>query len=129
MAGGYALSAGLFIAGWTLMIVAMMMPTSAPLVLVFRTLIRRRANQVRLTALLLVGYLAVWTAFGGVAYLGDGLVHGFVDADPWLRANAWLLGVLPLAGAGVYQFTPLKYACLDKCRSRVPGVVLRNPVK
>src|SRR5215211_3798036 len=50
-----------FVAGWTLMVVAMMLPTSLPLVALFRTLVRGRPDRARLTASLVAGYLAVWT--------------------------------------------------------------------
>jgi predicted metal-binding membrane protein len=50
-----------FVAGWTLMVVAMMLPTSLPLVALFRTLVGGRPDRARLTVLLIAGYLAVWT--------------------------------------------------------------------
>src|SRR5262249_46348698 len=55
--GGYALVAVVFLAGWTLMIVAMMLPTSLPLVAFFHRLLEQRADRLRLVGLLLVGYL------------------------------------------------------------------------
>jgi predicted metal-binding membrane protein len=113
----YARTAVLFIAGWTLMTIAMMLPTSLPLVLLFRTMMQRRDNRGQLVLLLLLGYVATWAAFGVAAHLGDFWLHRFVESDGWLHANTWLLGAAPLLVAGVYQFTPLKYMCLDKCRS------------
>lgn len=119
----YARTAGLFVAGWTLMTVAMMLPTSLPLVILFRTMIQRRANRLALTVILLFGYLGVWIAFGGLAHLGDFWLHRLVESNGWLHANRWLLGAAPLLVAGVYQFTPLKYVCLDKCRSSYSFIV------
>ena len=43
-------------------------------------------------------------------------MHAAVDASPWLRAHEWAIGGSVLALAGAFQFTPLKDACLDKCR-------------
>jgi predicted metal-binding membrane protein len=49
--------------------------------------------------------------------VGDGLLHAAVAQSAWLEAHAWAMGAGILVLAGLYQFTPLKYACLDKCRS------------
>jgi predicted metal-binding membrane protein len=106
-----------FIAGWTLMIFAMMLPTSLPLVATFHTLTGRRMDQGQLVALLLVGYLCIWILFGVMVYTGDWILHHAVEHSIWLQANAWALGAMTVTLAGLYQFTPLKYHCLDKCRS------------
>jgi predicted metal-binding membrane protein len=63
------------VAGWTLMTVAMMLPSSLPLVNLFRRVVAGRGNAGRLLGLLLLGYLAVWAWFGVLAYLGDGVLH------------------------------------------------------
>jgi predicted metal-binding membrane protein len=52
-----------------------------------------------------------------VVHVGDGLLHAAVAQSAWLEAHAWAMGAGILVLAGLYQFTPLKYACLDKCRS------------
>jgi predicted metal-binding membrane protein len=106
-----------FVGGWLLMIVAMMLPTSLPLVLLFQRLTRLRSDRWRLTALLLAGYLGAWTGFGLLVYVGDGLLHEVVERNAWLEANAHFLGAATLVLAGVYQVSPFKYHCLDKCRS------------
>ncbi len=106
-----------FLAGWTLMVVAMMLPTSLPLVALFHRLTSRRAERPRLLALLLAGYLAVWGAFGVVVYLSDWGLHRLVERSAWLEVNAWVLSAATLLLAGTYQFTPLKRLCLDRCRS------------
>jgi predicted metal-binding membrane protein len=105
------------VVGWTLMIVAMMLPTSLPLVAVFHRLTRQRPDHAWLLGLLLAGYLGMWTAFGVVVHVGDALLHAAVAQSTWLEAHAWALGAGILVLAGLYQFTPLKYACLDQCRS------------
>ncbi len=112
--GGFML---VFIAGWTLMIVAMMLPTSLPLVTSFHALTRRRMERGQLVALLLIGYLCIWTLFGVVIYAGDWILHHVVEHVTWFQANAWALGAATVALAGLYQFTSLKHHCLDKCRS------------
>jgi len=106
-----------FVLGWTVMTVAMMLPTSLPLFDLFQRLVRRRPDAQRLVALLVAGYVAIWSAFGLAAHIGDRAIHAAVEQAGWLEANPWLIGAGVLVLAGVYQFTPLKYMCLDKCRS------------
>ncbi len=106
-----------FVAGWTLMTFAMMLPTSLPLIALFQSLTRRRPDHWLLAALLIAGYLGTWTVMGFVIHLGDLLIHRAVDDVAWLGANTWVIGTVTLAVAGLYQFTPLKYRCLEKCRS------------
>jgi predicted metal-binding membrane protein len=116
-AGAGGADAVLFVAGWTVMIVAMMLPTSVPLIATFGVLVGRRRRPALLVALVVVAYLVVWTAFGVAVYLGDRVVHVVVDASPWLSQHTSLIAAATLAVAGAYQFTPLKYQCLDECRS------------
>ena len=113
----------LFVAGWTLMTVAMMLPTSLPLVALFHSVVRERPRRARLVALLVAGYLGTWTLFGALAHLGDWGLHEAVERSAWLTSNAWIIGAATLAVAGVYQFTSLKYRCLDKCRSPFSFIV------
>ncbi len=105
------------VAGWTLMTVAMMLPTSLPLVALFYGLVRRRSDATALVTVLIAGYLSVWVLFGLLVHLGDWALHEAIERVPWLEANARMLGATILVLAGLYQFTPLKYHCLDKCRS------------
>jgi len=115
--GGSALLALAFVGGWTLMTFAMMLPTSLPLITMFRTMTRRRADHRLLAILLVAGYVSVWAAFGVLAHAGDLGLHQVVERSAWLEGRSWTLGAATLLAAGVYQFTPLKYHCLDKCRS------------
>lgn len=106
-----------FVAGWTVMIVAMMLPTSLPLVMLFRTIVRQRPNRTQLVTLLIAAYLCVWVAFGVLVYMADWGLHEAVEQSAWLGTNAWAFGASTFLLAGLYQFTSLKYRCLDKCRS------------
>jgi predicted metal-binding membrane protein len=117
ISGEYLVFLLIFVAGWTLMTVAMMLPTSMPLVMLFRRLTRQRPDHLRLVSLLIVGYLGVWVFFGGLAHFGDLFLHEAVERNKWLETNAWVIGAGTIMLAGIYQFTPLKYQCLDKCRS------------
>jgi predicted metal-binding membrane protein len=107
----------MFSFGWTLMIVAMMLPSSLPLVNLFHRLVITRPDRVRLLLLLGVGYLAVWTVFGLAAYAADIGIHEAVRLSEPFRDAAGAIWGATLLLAGVYQFTPLKTMCLEKCRS------------
>ncbi len=107
----------LFVGGWVVMTIAMMLPTSLPLITMFQRVVSRREDRTLLWLLLLAGYVVVWAGFGLAAHSGDRVLHAGVDEWPWLAENSWSIGALTLVVAGVYQFTPLKYMCLDKCRS------------
>ena len=97
-----AVGAVAFTVGWTLMIVAMMLPSSVPLVVTFAALVGRRARPGRLVVLLLLGYLLVWGGFGLAAWAADRGVHAAVDALPWLAAHPQLiLGRHPARGRPV----------------------------
>jgi predicted metal-binding membrane protein len=127
-AGGVAplpLEASLFALGWVLMIVAMMLPSSVPLVVTFGALVRRRRRPGVLVALLLAGYLIVWGAFGLAAWLLDRGIHAAVDALPWLAAHPQLIIATTLFGAGLWQFSPLRDRCLEACRSPLGFVMNR----
>ncbi len=107
----------LIVIGWTLMIIAMMLPTTLPLLTLFYRLTQRRSDRLSLLLLLISGYLLIWMLFGVVAHLGDQVLHKVVEQSAWLETHAWIVGAGILIMAGAYQFTPLKYQCLDKCRS------------
>jgi predicted metal-binding membrane protein len=114
---GLVVTAAVYVGGWTLMTVAMMLPTTLPLLEIFRRLTVRRPNHDRLVVLLIVGYLAAWMAFGVGAHIFDWFLHALFERVSWLQANPWLFGAMPLILAGAFQFTRLKYRCLDKCRA------------
>ncbi len=123
--GPVAVRALLFTAGWTLMIVAMMLPSSIPLVLTFAALTGRRRQPRLLVALLLAGYLVTWAAFGLGAWVLDRGIHGAVDAIPWLAAHSQVILASTLLAAGLWQLSPLRDRCLDECRSPLGFVVNR----
>ena len=113
----YTLSLTLVVAGWVIMLAAMMLPTTLPLLDMFRRLTARRADRRRLMALVITGYLAVWSIFGFAAHIADWSLALAVRQSDWLIANGWAMGAAILAIAGLYQFSALKYRCLDKCRA------------
>ncbi|MGH8985906.1 MAG: DUF2182 domain-containing protein [Acidimicrobiia bacterium] len=114
------MAAPVFFAMWVAMMVAMMFPAAAPMILLFDRVQRRKreaAGSYVPTAYFVGAYLAVWTAFGGIAFaLAVGVDRLAADAD-WVMGQWARLGGLLLIAAGVYQLTPLKDLCLSKCRT------------
>jgi predicted metal-binding membrane protein len=123
--GAVFLPVALYLIGWTLMTAAMMLPTTVPLLEIFRRLTRRRLDRSQLMAGVITGYLGVWLAFGIAAHLADWLLHQVVEHSPWLESNGWVVGAGILLLAGGFQFSRLKYRCLDKCRAPLSFVMER----
>ena len=113
----------LYLIGWILMTTAMMLPTTVPLLEIFRRLSAQRPERSQLMALVISGYLGIWTAFGAVAHLADWVLHELVEHNPWLETNAYIIGAGTLLLAGAFQFSRLKYRCLDKCRAPLSFVM------
>ena len=105
---------------WSVMMVAMMLPTVLPTVTTFHALGKRRANGASFSLeawSFVVGYLAVWVAFSALAALLQWPLHVMDVLDAMMESGGYLFGGLVLVVAGVYQWTPLKTACLRYCRS------------
>jgi predicted metal-binding membrane protein len=113
----------LYLFGWTLMTTAMMLPTTLPLLEIFRRLTAYRPERSQLMALVITGYLGVWAGFGVAAHLADWVLHEVVEHTAWLEANPWVIGATTLLLAGGFQFSRLKYRCLDKCRAPLSFVM------
>jgi predicted metal-binding membrane protein len=115
--GGVVLAATLYIGGWLLMIAAMMLPTVLPLLHRFERMVAARRDRRSLVLLLVAGYLLAWSGFGLAAHLADTALHLLAWRSDWLAANGWMPGAAVLAVAGGFQFTRLKYRCLEQCRT------------
>lgn len=105
---------------WTVMMVAMMVPSAAPMILAFLTVNQRRQATDRPlvpVAIFLFGYLAVWTAFSAVATFAEWGLHQAAMLSTTMTATSTALNGGLLIAAGVFQWTPLKLACLKGCRS------------
>src|SRR5713101_9087031 len=114
------MGATVFLAIWVVMMIAMMFPTTAPMNLVFARVQRERPSSRRpsVSTWIFVGaYLLIWTLFGVLAYLGALTASGLAQQVPWIMLNAARIGGGILVLAGLYQLTPLKRACLAKCRT------------
>ncbi len=114
-AAGFALTFSM----WWVMMIAMMLPSAAPTVLLFARASRRRAGDPEPpTALFVLGYLIVWGGFSALAALGQAWLQGqaLMTAMTMQSANRWLSAIVLIA-AGAYQLSPLKDACLASGRN------------
>ncbi len=111
---GFALS--LFLLAWLVMIVAMMLPSSWPMMRLFSFASANQPHRGLMLFCFFCGYAVIWTAFGAFAFAGDIGVHRAVDRIAALAAHPWVISGAILALAGAFQFTPLKDACLRACR-------------
>jgi predicted metal-binding membrane protein len=111
--------AALFLLAWTAMMVAMMVPATLPLILLYLTIARNRLSLLRARAgvvILLLGYIAVW-AFAGLP------VYAYNSLAGAAESLAALLPALLLIIGGAYQFTPLKRICHARCSSLLSFVM------
>jgi len=105
---------------WAVMMFAMMLPSVTPTVMIFGQVTQRRKSAGRSfapTAAFVAGYLLTWTWFSLLATV----------VNWWLHTHGWMtsmmghigpgIGGVLLIAAGLFQWTPLKNACLDHCRS------------
>jgi predicted metal-binding membrane protein len=86
-AGAILLPALLYVGGWLLMTVAMMVPTVLPLLALFARVVQGRLDRGTLMALLVVGYLSVWGAFGLLAHAADLTLHAVLAGNAFLTFN------------------------------------------
>lgn len=105
---------------WAVMMFAMMTPSAAPMVLTYTRINRRQEDEpgpLGGTAVFFFGYLLIWAAFSAVATLAQSGLHAATLLSPMMETTSPILGGVILMAAGVFQFTPLKQACLSHCRT------------
>src|SRR3546814_1939194 len=113
---------GLMLAMWWAMMVAMMLPSAAPMMLLFAAVNRKTRQQGRpyvRTSFFTAGYLVAWGGFSLVAVFLQWGLERLLLLSPMLHVSSLYLGAALLIGAGAYQLTPLKHACLRHCRSPI----------
>jgi predicted metal-binding membrane protein len=111
---------------WAVMMVGMMLPAAAPMVLFFATFSRRsreRGHTVAPVGAFVSGYLGVWSAFALGATGFQWALDRAALLSPHMAAVSPVVGGGLLIAAGLYQWTPLKDACLGLCRSPVAFVM------
>jgi predicted metal-binding membrane protein len=105
---------------WIAMMVAMMLPSAAPMILLFAVIDRKREGAVAplgMTALFALAYLTIWAGFSiATTVVQWGLQQAMLLSPAMATGSTALTGILLLL-AGIYQLTPLKQACLRQCRS------------
>jgi predicted metal-binding membrane protein len=114
---GHGTRLAVFLVGWVLMLLAMMLPSTYPMMVALQRVVAGRPRPGTRLAALVGGYLAVWAAVGWAAFAADLLLHGlqarlFGDA---LHGEATMAVVLCVAGG--YQLSGSKDRCLQQCRS------------
>jgi predicted metal-binding membrane protein len=105
---------------WAVMMVAMMLPTAAPMTLVYAAVARKAAREgrpVAPTAVFVAGYLAVWVLFSVAATAAQSGLDQLALLSPTKVSASPVLGGALFVGAGVYELTPYKHACLAHCRA------------
>ena len=105
---------------WAVMMAAMMLPSAVPALMLFGMHARRRAEDgsgaLRIY-IFAVGYLIAWSLFSVVAVALQRLLGRLLMLSPMMEASTPRLSAALLVMAGIYQFTPLKQACLSSCQS------------
>ncbi len=112
---------GLMYVMWLVMMIAMMAPSAGPMLLMFAAVNRKRREREAPyvpTGVFLAGYVIVWAAFSLAATTGNWGLHqaSLLSSMMGASTSGYLGGALLLV-AGVFQWSPLKYACLTQCRT------------
>jgi predicted metal-binding membrane protein len=111
---------GLRLTMWAVMMIAMMVPTAAPMTLLYAGVVRKAAAQhspLAPTFVFVSGYIAMWTIFSLAATIAQHALDQAALLSPMMVSTSAAFGAALLIAAGVYQFTPLKNACLRNCRA------------
>lgn len=105
---------------WWIMMVAMMLPSAAPMILLFARFNRSQRDKGAPfvpTSVFALGYLLVWAAFSQLAVTAQWGLERSGLLSSMMASTSVVLGAGLLIAAGFYQLTPLKYTCLEHCRS------------
>ena len=129
MGWSFSMAISMFLMWW-LMMIAMMTPSAAPTLLLFHNLKRigsERKRALSYTYFFLSGYLIVWAIFSLIACI----LHKFFDNSSitdigMMQIKSIQFSGILLIAAGIYQFTPLKNACLEKCRTPIDFLSSNN---
>jgi predicted metal-binding membrane protein len=113
---------------WAIMMIAMMLPSAMPMILTFATVSRNRQKFGRPyvpVSIFVLGYVFIWCAFSVLAAVSQWWLHRHaLLSSSMMSTSVWLGGAL-LLGAGIFQFTPLKRACLARCRGPLEFITTR----
>lgn len=113
---------------WAVMMLAMMLPSAAPMLLTFASVARHRRRGDRPyvpAAAFAAGYIVIWCAFSLAAAVGQWLLHRTALLSPMMASSSAALAGALLIVAGIFQFTPLKRSCLTRCRAPPEFIMTR----
>ncbi len=105
---------------WAVMMIGMMTPSAAPMVLLYAQVARQALTLGRVFApagWFAGGYFIAWTGFAALAALAQYALEHAALLSPMMVSTSGVFGAAVLVVTGVYQLTPLKYACLYHCRA------------
>ncbi|MGH8136203.1 MAG: DUF2182 domain-containing protein [Steroidobacteraceae bacterium] len=111
--------AGLVFAMWWVMMIAMMLPSAAPMILLHGLVSRhqeKRGVAPASSGIFLLGYLGIWGAFSALATILQWQLQRLALLSPAMQLSSSLFGGAILVAAGLYQLTPLRESCLQHCR-------------
>lgn len=122
---GHAL---VMLAMWAVMMAAMMLPSAAPMILLYATIARGRHTRGERTGnagVFAAGYVTVWLGFSVAAVTLQFVLEQAMLLSPMMETTSTALAGTVLIAAGVYQWLPLKQACLRRCRSPLDFMLTR----
>jgi predicted metal-binding membrane protein len=125
-AGPWTLSHALIMLGmWSVMMVAMMLPSALPMILLYATIARRQhaAGGPAAVPLFALGYVAAWSVFSVAAVALQYLMERAALLSPMMESSSIALAGALLITAGAYQWTSVKSACLAHCQSPLDFVL------
>jgi len=110
---------------WSVMMAAMMLPSAAPMILLYARIAagRQGSGAAALTGVFALGYLAIWTIFSLAAVALQYLLQRLALLSPMMETSSVALAGVLLVAAGAYQWLPIKQACLRHCRSPLDFVL------
>lgn len=112
---------------WAVMMIGMMLPSAAPLILVYGAAVRRggRPDAGALVTVLALGYLSVWALFSVGATVLQRLLGELLVLSPMMEVTMPAAGAAIVLTAAIYQLTPLKQTCLRACQSPLGFLMVR----
>jgi predicted metal-binding membrane protein len=113
---------------WTVMMVGMMLPSAAPTILLYAAMVRKNGERGTVLPGVWVftsGYLAVWTTFSLLATLLQVALEQASLLTPMMASASKVMSATVLIAAGIYQWLPVKQACLRNCRNPLQFFVAR----
>jgi predicted metal-binding membrane protein len=113
------------LAMWTVMMIGMMTPSVAPMILLYVQVARHNAAALPFASAMwfTAGYLMAWAGFSLLATAAQWGLEQLALLSPMMTSTSRIFGGLLLIAAGVYQWLPIKYSCLARCRAPLSFVM------